>query len=369
MRILTVLALLSTAVLSAVTFDLPDVTLSKPWRSKEFTTSNGETVKVSFTAVGNGSAAGLISTNSSRSTYRKFSVTPGKNTHSITFPDDNNLVRLFIVNLMPQKDSKLVIKDFKVEIADKIRFGNFEKVRVSKRGCTGWTSDPSCVFRVEKGKVVGRLKGETFSWFKQWVYLPADTVFTLSADVKAQNFKGNAGFELVFRGGGKGFNKTIQHMPVTRDTNGVKRIYFTFKTPSKLQYCAMRLAAIKASGLLEFDNVELTPGAFIPQVPVSEDFSAKLTFDGFFKYNRSGFKWETAPELTQVSLATDNKELVISGICKSTSDARRLIQGGAVSINDVKVADVNAALTADDFAAGSITLRAGKKNFRKVVLK
>jgi tyrosyl-tRNA synthetase len=63
------------------------------------------------------------------------------------------------------------------------------------------------------------------------------------------------------------------------------------------------------------------------------------------------------------------RRLVISGICKSTSDARRLIQGGAVSLDDVKVTDVNFTITADNFAAGSITLRAGKKNFRKVVLK
>ena len=61
--------------------------------------------------------------------------------------------------------------------------------------------------------------------------------------------------------------------------------------------------------------------------------------------------------------------LTLSGICKSTSDARRLIQGGAVSLNDVKVSDVNAVLTTADFAAGDITLRAGKKNFRKILLK
>ncbi len=60
--------------------------------------------------------------------------------------------------------------------------------------------------------------------------------------------------------------------------------------------------------------------------------------------------------------------LVLSGICKSTSDARRLIQGGAVSLNDEKVTDVNKTLTADDFNAGAITMRAGKKNFRKVTL-
>jgi len=61
--------------------------------------------------------------------------------------------------------------------------------------------------------------------------------------------------------------------------------------------------------------------------------------------------------------------LVLSGICKSTSDGRRLIQGGAVSLNDVKITDVAHTLTATDFSEGALTLRAGKKNFRKVVLK
>ena len=317
MRALTfLLCFFSAALLSAVTFELPEIDLSKVWKSKEFATSNGETVKLSFTAEGSGKARGLLTTNSSKSTYRHFSVSPGKNVHSITFPVPKAPLRVFIVYLVPQEGAKLRIKNLKVEIADKIRYGDFEKVRIGKYGCTGWAADKSGAFRVANGKVTGRLKGETFAWIKQWVYLPADTVFTLSADVNAQNFKGNAGFELVFRGGGKEFNKTIQHMPVTKDTGGVKRIYFTFKTPPKLKYCAMRLAAIKSTGVLEFDNVELTPGAFTPQVPVSEDFSAKLTFDGFFKYNRNGFKWEVAPELTQTALATDNKELVITGICK-----------------------------------------------------
>ena len=61
--------------------------------------------------------------------------------------------------------------------------------------------------------------------------------------------------------------------------------------------------------------------------------------------------------------------LVLAGICKSTSDGRRLIQGGAVSLNDEKMTDVNRTLTEADFSAGAGTLRAGKKNFRKLVLK
>lgn len=63
------------------------------------------------------------------------------------------------------------------------------------------------------------------------------------------------------------------------------------------------------------------------------------------------------------------KLLVLVGLCKSNSDGRRLIQGGAVSIDDEKVADPVAAVTRDSFKAGSLTLRAGKKNFRRVILK
>ena len=63
------------------------------------------------------------------------------------------------------------------------------------------------------------------------------------------------------------------------------------------------------------------------------------------------------------------KLLVLAGLCKSNSDGRRLIQGGAVSIDDDKVADPVAAVTRDSFKAGGLTLRAGKKNFRRVILK
>ena len=63
------------------------------------------------------------------------------------------------------------------------------------------------------------------------------------------------------------------------------------------------------------------------------------------------------------------KLLVLAGLCKSNSDGRRLIQGGAVSIDGEKVADPVAAVTRDSFKAGELTLRAGKKNFRRVVLK
>lgn len=63
------------------------------------------------------------------------------------------------------------------------------------------------------------------------------------------------------------------------------------------------------------------------------------------------------------------KALVVAGLCKSNSDGRRLIQGGAVAINDQKVTDVNALLTLEEVKDNELTIRAGKKNFRRLVLK
>ncbi len=59
--------------------------------------------------------------------------------------------------------------------------------------------------------------------------------------------------------------------------------------------------------------------------------------------------------------------LVAAGLCKSTSDGRRLIQGNAVSVDDVKITDVKAVVKAEDYPAKEFILRAGKKNFRRIV--
>ena len=61
--------------------------------------------------------------------------------------------------------------------------------------------------------------------------------------------------------------------------------------------------------------------------------------------------------------------LVLAGLCKSNSDGRRLIQGGAVSIDDRKITDPVAAVRSADFGENGLVLRAGKKNFRRAVLK
>ena len=59
--------------------------------------------------------------------------------------------------------------------------------------------------------------------------------------------------------------------------------------------------------------------------------------------------------------------LVLAGLCKSNSDGRRLIQGGAVALNDEKITDASAAVSSDVVAAAPV-LRAGKKNMRRLKL-
>ena len=59
--------------------------------------------------------------------------------------------------------------------------------------------------------------------------------------------------------------------------------------------------------------------------------------------------------------------LVKSGLCASKSEARRNIQQGGVTANDVKVTDIAKTFTADELSAG-VVLRRGKKNFNKIIL-
>lgn len=58
-----------------------------------------------------------------------------------------------------------------------------------------------------------------------------------------------------------------------------------------------------------------------------------------------------------------------AGLAGTKSDVRRLIQGGGCSIDDKKVTDVKAVVTKDDAIDGEMILRAGKKHFKRVIVK
>ena len=60
--------------------------------------------------------------------------------------------------------------------------------------------------------------------------------------------------------------------------------------------------------------------------------------------------------------------LVRAELAPSKSEAKRLIKSGSVSVNDVKVADLNAVVSEADFASGELILKKGKKGFHKFTL-
>lgn len=60
--------------------------------------------------------------------------------------------------------------------------------------------------------------------------------------------------------------------------------------------------------------------------------------------------------------------LVMTKLCSSKSDARRMIEGGAISVKGEKVNDFSIVIKKSDFENGSILLKKGKKNFVKAVL-
>jgi tyrosyl-tRNA synthetase len=61
--------------------------------------------------------------------------------------------------------------------------------------------------------------------------------------------------------------------------------------------------------------------------------------------------------------------LVKTALCKSKSEARRLIAQGGAYVNDEPVKDLNYALSPSDLKNQAIVLRAGKKNYHVLVLK
>ncbi len=60
--------------------------------------------------------------------------------------------------------------------------------------------------------------------------------------------------------------------------------------------------------------------------------------------------------------------LVKCKLCPSKGEAKRLIQQGGVLVDDVKVTDMFASLTEDDFSKGYVVIKKGKKVFHKAIL-
>ena len=59
----------------------------------------------------------------------------------------------------------------------------------------------------------------------------------------------------------------------------------------------------------------------------------------------------------------------MTGLCKSKSDARRLIKQGGAYIDGERVGAFDQLLGAADLTGNEILLRAGKKKYHKIILK
>jgi tyrosyl-tRNA synthetase len=70
----------------------------------------------------------------------------------------------------------------------------------------------------------------------------------------------------------------------------------------------------------------------------------------------------TAPKHHTSQGAACIDELVASGLAQSKREAREFIEGGAVTINGVKVSDVALVLGAEHFVGGLALVKRGKKN-------
>ncbi len=120
----------------------------------------------------------------------------------------------------------------------------------------------------------------------------------------------------------------------------------------------------RAKEILAFELTKMVHGE---EEAVKAEASAKALFGG-------GGAASDMPvtELTEAEL-TDGKADVLSllvkaGLCPSRGDARRNVQQGGVTANDVKITDANHAFSADELREG-VLLRRGKKNYARIVLK
>ena len=58
--------------------------------------------------------------------------------------------------------------------------------------------------------------------------------------------------------------------------------------------------------------------------------------------------------------------LTATGLCPSRGEARRLVQQGGVTIDDVKVASIDESFARERFAGDGVIVRKGKKVFQRV---
>jgi len=97
--------------------------------------------------------------------------------------------------------------------------------------------------------------------------------------------------------------------------------------------------------------------------------AAKSAANALFYKDRQGSDTVPGIELEERMLATGigiADLLVRAGLASSKSEARRLVKQGGAYLNDERVASETRLVTLQDLRDGSMLLRQGKKNYRKI---
>ena len=130
-----------------------------------------------------------------------------------------------------------------------------------------------------------------------------------------------------------------------------------------------RLGALQGAELNEAKRVlayEVTKLVHGEEAAVQAEAAAKALFSGGPAGGDIPTLTVTAAELAEA--ARVSTMLVRSGLCKSQSDARKQIEQNAVSLENEKVTDVAAVLSAEQIGTEGILLKKGKKGFCRVIL-
>ncbi len=118
---------------------------------------------------------------------------------------------------------------------------------------------------------------------------------------------------------------------------------------------------VKAKEVLSFEMTKFVRGE-------SDAIEAQNATKALFK---GGADLDNVPTLNLKLSDIDTLPLVdittIGKLCASKSESRRMIEGGGVSVNDIKITDIKKTISQSDLKDNYCIIRRGKKNYLKVV--
>ena len=119
----------------------------------------------------------------------------------------------------------------------------------------------------------------------------------------------------------------------------------------------------KAKALLAFETTCLAHGE---EEARKAEKGAQAVFGGGGDRNQVPATEITRTRLTEGILLLDL--FVEVGMCRSRSEARRLLQQGGLYLNQERVEELDATLTVEHFVEGEVLLRAGKKRYHRIII-